>query len=173
MMWNVLKARLVNLQSTSRAYNIGKKHYDIGNELYKNMLDKRMNYSCGYWKNSKTLDQAQEAKLDLICKKVGLKPGMKILDIGCGWGSFVKFAAEKYKVKAVGITVSKEQAKLARELCKGLPIEIRLQDYRELNEKFDRIISIGMFEHVGPKNYKTYVNHPLIVSFYLQTRNFF
>ena len=157
ILWNVLKARLVNLQSTSRAYNIGKKHYDIGNELYKNMLDKRMNYSCGYWKNSKTLDKAQEAKLDLICKKIGLKPGMKILDIGCGWGGFVKFAAEKYKVKAVGITVSKEQIKLAREICKGLPIEIRLQDYRKLNEKFDRIISIGMFEHVGPRNYKTYM----------------
>lgn len=156
-LWNALKARLVNLQSKSRAYNIGKKHYDIGNDLYKNMLDKRMNYSCGYWKNSKTLDKAQEAKLDLICKKIGLKPGMKVLDIGCGWGGFVKFAAEKYKVKAVGITVSKEQANLAREICKGLPVEIRLQDYRKLNEKFDRIISIGMFEHVGPKNYKTYM----------------
>jgi len=157
ILWNVLKIRLLNLQSKSRAYNIGEKHYDIGNELYKNMLDKRMNYSCGYWKNAKTLDKAQEAKLDLICKKIGLKPGMKILDIGCGWGGFAKFAAEKYKVKAVGITVSKEQAKLAREICKGLPIEIRLQDYRKLNEKFDRIISIGMFEHVGPKNYKTYM----------------
>ena len=121
------------------------------------MLDKRMVYSCGYWKNAKTLDEAQEAKLDLICKKMGLKPGMKILDIGCGWGSFLKFAAKKYKVKGVGITISKEQKKLAEEICKGLPVEIRLQDYRDVNEKFDRIISIGMFEHVGPKNYRTYM----------------
>lgn len=154
---HVLKAKLLNLQSKSRAYNIGEKHYDIGNDLYKNMLDKRMNYSCGYWKNSKTLDKAQEAKLDLICKKMGLKSGMKVLEIGCGWGGFLKFAAEKYKVKAVGITVSKKQTKLAKEICKGLPIEIRLQDYRKLNEKFDRVISIGMFEHVGPKNYKVYM----------------
>lgn len=157
ILWNVLKARLVNLQSKSRAYNIGEKHYDLGNELYTKMLDKGMNYSCGYWKNSKTLDKAQEAKLDLICKKIGLKPGMRVLDIGCGWGGFVKFAVEKYNVKAVGITVSKEQAKLAKEICKGLPVEIRLQDYRKLNEKFDRVVSIGMFEHVGPKNYKTYM----------------
>jgi cyclopropane-fatty-acyl-phospholipid synthase len=156
-LWDILKVRVINMQSKARAYNIGEKHYDIGNEFYKNMLDKRMNYSCGYWKNAKTLDKAQEAKLDLICKKIGLKPGMKVLDIGCGWGGFVKFATEKYKVKAIGITVSKEQAKLARESCKGLSFEIRLQDYRKLNEKFDRIISIGMFEHVGPKNYKTYM----------------
>jgi cyclopropane-fatty-acyl-phospholipid synthase len=121
------------------------------------MLDKRMVYTCGYWKDAKTLDEAQEAKLDLTCKKLNLKPGMKVLDIGCGWGSFAKYAAEKYKVKVVGITVSKEQAVLAKALCKGLPIEIRLQDYRDLNEKFDRIVSLGMFEHVGYKNYKTYM----------------
>ena len=152
-----LKAKLVNLQSTSRAFEVGKKHYDIGNDLYKLMLDKRMVYSCGYWKDAKTLDKAQEAKLDLSCKKLGLKKGMKVLDIGCGWGSFVKYASEKYGVSCVGVTVSKEQAKLARETCKGLPVEIRLKDYRKLNEKFDRIISIGMFEHVGYKNYKEYM----------------
>lgn len=152
----VIKAKIINLQKRSRAYEIGKKHYDIGNNLYKNMLDKRMIYSCGYWKNAKNLEQSQEAKLKLICEKIGLKFGMKILDIGCGWGGFSKYAAEKYKVKVVGITVSKEQAELAKKACKGLPIEIRLQDYRNLNEKFDRIISLGMFEHVGHKNYRTY-----------------
>lgn len=153
----LLQIKLTNVQNKKRAYEVGKKHYDIGNDLYKLMLDKRMVYSCGYWKNAKTLDEAQEAKLDLICKKMGLKPRMKILDIGCGWGSFLKFAAKKYKVKGVGITISKEQKKLAEEICKGLPVEIRLQDYRDVNEKFDRIISIGMFEHVGPKNYRTYM----------------
>ena len=155
--FSVIKAKILNLQSKSRAYEVGRRHYDIGNDLYKCMLDKRMVYSCGYWKNAKTLDKAQEAKLDLICKKLGLKPGMKILDIGCGWGSLAKYAAEKYRVKVVGVTVSKEQVKLARELCKGLPIEIRLQDYRKLNEKFDCIVSVGMFEHVGFKNYRTYM----------------
>ncbi len=153
----LLKSKVLNLQSKSRAYIVGKKHYDIGNDLYKKMLDKRLTYSCGYWRKAKNLDQAQEAKFDLICRKINLKPGQKILDIGCGWGSFAKYAAEKYKVKVVGITISKEQVKLAKELCKGLPIKIRLQDYRDLNEKFDHIISIGMFEHVGPKNYKTFM----------------
>ncbi len=157
LFWNILKAKMINMQCRSRAYEIGRKHYDIGNDLYKLMLDKRMAYSCGYWNNAKTLDHAQEEKLDLSCKKLGLKKGMRVLDIGCGWGSFIKYASEKYGVECVGITVSKEQAKLAREMCRGLPVEIRLQDYRELKERFDRIISIGMFEHVGYKNYRAYM----------------
>jgi len=155
--WNNIKARIINQQRKSKAYVIGERHYDNGNKLYKNMLDKRMNYSCGYWKNAKTLDEAQEAKLDLICKKLKLRTGMTVLDIGCGWGSFAKFAAEKYHVKVIGITVSKEQVRLARELCKGLDVEIRLKDYRDLEEKFDRVVSIGMFEHVGYKNYRKFI----------------
>lgn len=153
----LLLAKIFNLQSTKRAFIIGEKHYDNGNDLYENMLDKRLTYTCGYWKDAQNLDQAQEAKLDLTCRKLGLKPGQRILDIGCGWGSFVKYAAEKYGVKAVGITVSKEQKKLADNLCQGLPIEIRLQDYRDVNEKFDHIASLGMIEHVGYKNYNTYM----------------
>jgi len=156
-MWNILKAKTLNLQSSSRAYKIGEKHYDIGNNLYVQMLDKRMVYTCAYWKNAKNLDDAQEAKLDLVCKKIGLKPGMKVLDIGCGWGSFAKYAAEKYGANVVGITVSKEQVELGNKLCKGLPVEIRLQDYRDIQEKFDRIISLGMIEHVGYKNFRTYM----------------
>ncbi len=157
MVWNLLKAKVINLQSKSRAFEVGEKHYDAGNDLYKAMLDKRMVYTCGYWAKARDLDQAQEAKLDLVCRKIGLKKGQRVLDIGCGWGSFAKFAAEKYGVKVVGITVSKEQVKLGRELCKGLPVEIRLQDYRDVNEKFDHIISLGMFEHVGYKNYREYM----------------
>lgn len=152
-----LKAKLFNMQSTSKAFEVGEAHYDIGNDLYRAMLDKRMTYTCAYWKNAKTLDTAQEAKLDLVCKKIGLKKGMRVLDIGCGWGSFAKFAAQKYGASVVGITISKEQAELAKAICKDLPVEIRLQDYREVNEKFDRIISLGMFEHVGYKNYQTYM----------------
>ncbi len=151
------RSYLLNLQSRKRAFEVGEKHYDIGNDLYKLMLDNRMIYSCGYWKNAKNLEEAQEAKLDLICKKIGLKKGDRVLDIGCGWGGFAKFAAERYKAKVVGVTVSKEQAVLAKKACQHLDVEIRVQDYRELNEKFEHVVSIGMFEHVGYKNYTNFM----------------
>jgi cyclopropane-fatty-acyl-phospholipid synthase len=122
------------------------------------MLDKRMIYSCGYWKYASTLDEAQDAKLDLICRKLDLQPGMRLLDIGCGWGGTAKFVAENYGVDVLGITVSKEQVVLGKEFCRGLPVEIRLQDYRALKGTFDRIVSIGMIEHVGYKNYTTFMN---------------
>ena len=120
------------------------------------MLGRRMVYSCGYWREATDLDAAQEAKLDLICRKLQLCPGMRVLDIGCGWGEALKFAVERYGVIGVGVTISGEQAGFARALCAGLPIEIRLQDYRELDEPFDRIFSIGMFEHVGVRNYRRF-----------------
>ncbi|HET6724936.1 MAG TPA: cyclopropane fatty acyl phospholipid synthase [Gammaproteobacteria bacterium] len=151
------QARLFNLQSRSRSFEIGRHHYDKGNRLYQYMLGKHMMYSCGYWKDAQTLDEAQEAKLDLICRKLRLESGMKLLDIGCGWGGMVKFAAERYGVEAVGVTVSEQQANYARESCRGLPIDIRLEDYRNIEGHFDRIVSIGMFEHVGYKNYRTYM----------------
>lgn len=150
-------AKIFSTATPKKAFEIGQQHYDIGNDLYQAMLDKRMVYTCAYWKDAKTLDEAQEAKLDLICRKVGLKPGMRILDIGGGWGSFAKYAAEKYGVSVVNVTVSKEQVALADELCKGLPVENRLQDYRDVNESFDAIVSIGMFEHVGVRHYRTYM----------------
>lgn len=149
-------AGFFNLHSKKNAFIIGEKHYDLGNDLFQNMLDKRMNYSCAYWKDAGSLDKAQENKLELICRKLYLKPGMRVLDIGCGWGPFGKYAAEKYNVEVVGITVSEEQVKLGRKLCDGLPVEFRLMDYRDVNEKFDRLLSVGMIEHVGYKNYKTY-----------------
>ena len=158
---DTLRARLLNLQTGRRTYAVGERHYDLGNDLFEAMLGQRMVYSCGYWRDAETLDQAQEAKLDLVCRKLGLRPGMRVLDIGCGWGEALKFAAERYGVSGVGITISREQAEYARNLCAGLPIEIRLQDYRELcaddrGERFDRSFSIGMIEHVGVKNYHTY-----------------
>ena len=149
--------RIMNLQRKSKAYEIGEKHYDKGNDLYRAMLDEHMVYSCAYWKDADTLDEAQEAKLDLICRKINLEPGMRVLDIGCGWGSFARYAAVNYGAEVVGITVSQEQVDLGSERCEGLPVEIRLQDYRDLEEHFDRIVSVGMFEHVGPKNYDTYM----------------
>jgi cyclopropane-fatty-acyl-phospholipid synthase len=154
---HVAAARLLNLQSTKRAFQIGERHYDVGNDLFKAMLDERMVYSCGYWKNAKTLDQAQEAKLDLVCRKVGLEPGMKVLDIGCGWGSFGKYAAERYGAEVTGVTVSKQQVALGTEMCKGLPVEFRLQDYREVSGHYDAVVSIGMIEHVGYRNYRDYM----------------
>lgn len=154
---HALLAVFINPGSRSRAFRIGERHYDIGNEHYIHMLDGRMIYSCGYWKDASDLNSAQEAKLDLICGKIGLQSGDKVLDIGCGWGEFASYAAKKYAVEVVGVTVSKGQAELGKELCKGLPVEIRLQDYRDIKGKFDHIVSVGMFEHVGCKNYSTYM----------------
>jgi cyclopropane-fatty-acyl-phospholipid synthase len=155
--FHILKSRIQNLQASSKAYEVGEKHYDLGNDLYQSMLDKRLNYTCGYWKNAKTLDEAQEAKLDLVCQKIGLKEGMRVLELGCGWGAFAKYAAEKYGAQVLGVTVSKEQVALGMELCKGLPVELRLQDYRDVEGTFDAVISIGVMEHVGYKNYNTYM----------------
>ena len=149
--------RLINPQRRSRAFHIGEHHYDIGNDVYQAMLDKRLTYTCGYWKNASSLDEAQEAKLDLVCRKLGLRKGQNVLDIGCGWGSFLKFAAERYDVHGVGVTVSKEQVELGRTLTAGLPVEIQLKDYRSVGGTYDHIVSLGMFEHVGPKNYEEFM----------------
>lgn len=152
-----LSAKVFNLQSQRRAFQVGEHHYDIGNDLYQAMLDPSMVYSCGYWADADTLIDAQQAKLNLICRKLGLQSGMTVLDIGCGWGSFAKYAAEHYGVEVVGVTVSKEQADWAQNACRGLPVEIRLQDYRKVDQQFDAIVSVGMFEHVGHKNYRTFM----------------
>ncbi|APE31998.1 cyclopropane-fatty-acyl-phospholipid synthase [Halomonas aestuarii] len=151
-----LQAGFLNLQSKTRAYMVGEVHYDLGNDLFERMLDDTMCYSCGYWKEADDLAGAQRAKLELACRKLDLKPGMKVLDIGCGWGSFAEHAARHHGVEVTGITISREQAALARERCAGLPVEILLQDYRDLDGLYDRIVSIGMFEHVGHRNYGTY-----------------
>ena len=150
------RARFLNLQRGRRAYAIAKRHYDLGNDLFTAMLGQRLVYSCGYWANATDLDAAQKAKLDLVCRKLRLRPGMRVLDIGCGWGEALKFAAERYGVSGVGITISSAQSHYARKLCAGLPIEIRMQDYRSLTEQFDAVFSIGMFEHVGSRNYRRY-----------------
>ncbi len=150
-------ARLFNLQSRRRASEVGEKHYDVGNDLYRAMLGDRMVYSCGYWKDATTLEEAQEAKLDLVCRKIGLQRGMTVLELGCGWGSFARYAAEMYGAEVTGVTVSREQVSLGREMCKGLPVTIELKDYREVSGRYDAVISIGMFEHVGYKNYRTYL----------------
>ncbi len=156
-LFSVLKSKLFNRQKKSKAFDIGRQHYDIGNNLYREMLDKRMTYTCGYWENACDLEEAQEAKLDLTCRKLKIRRGMKILDVGCGWGSFAKYAAERYQASVKGVTVSKEQIKMGREETSKLPVNLKLQDYRDINGQFDRIASLGMFEHVGPKNYEVFM----------------
>jgi cyclopropane-fatty-acyl-phospholipid synthase len=157
LVFQVVRAKLFNRQSSARAFEVGEKHYDLGNDLYQAMLDKRLNYTCAYWKDARNLDEAQEAKLELVCRKIGARPGMRILELGCGWGSFAKYASEKYGVYVLGVTVSKEQVALGMELCKGLPVELRLQDYRAVTGTYDAVISIGVMEHVGYKNYEEYM----------------
>lgn len=151
--FNLLIARLFNQQTKMLSKKVALQHYDLSNELYSKMLDKRMIYSCAYWKNAETLDEAQEAKLDLICQKLQLEPGMTLLDVGCGWGGLARYAAEQYGVRVTGITLSQQQCDYAKEYCKDFDIQIRLLDYRDINQKYDRIVSVGMFEHVGHKNY--------------------
>lgn len=152
----VLRHSLFNLQSDRRAFQVAEQHYDIGNDVFVAMLDRTMSYSCGYWDGAGSLVEAQQKKLDMICRKLELKRGEVLLEIGCGWGGLARFAAEHYGVEVVGITVSKAQQELARARCAGLPVSIELMDYRELSRKFDKVVSVGMFEHVGPKNYRTY-----------------
>ena len=151
-----VQAFLTNMQSKARARQVAEVHYDLGNDLYEVMLDKRMIYTCGYWKNAKTLEEAQDAKLELICRKAGLEKGMSVLDLGCGWGGFAAYAAEKHGCKVLGVTVAKEQQKWgqAKADSLGLPVEIRLSDYRNVHGKYDAVVSIGMMEHVGWRNYR-------------------
>lgn len=155
--WCGIKAACTQSPGRLRAFTIGRRHYDIGNELFSLMLDKSMNYSCAYWQDAESLDEAQEAKMDLICRKLKLEPGMRLLDVGCGWGGLAAHAARRHGVEVLGITVSHEQQKLARQRCKGLPVKIELMDFRELKETFDRIVSVGMLEHVGVYRYRTFM----------------
>ena len=148
---------LLNLQTRRRARLVGKRHYDVGNDFFECMLDPSMQYSCAWFRDTNDLAQAQREKMDLICRKLGLEKGMSLLDIGCGWGGLARHASEHYGCRVVGITISEEQRRYGAELSRGLPVEIRLQDYREISEQFDRIVSVGMLEHVGPKNYRKYM----------------
>jgi cyclopropane-fatty-acyl-phospholipid synthase len=155
---HAVKSTVLNRQTKAKAAANAKHHYNIGNDLYTRMLDKEMAYSCGYWKTAKTLDQAQIAKFDLICRKLELKPGMKLLDIGCGWGGLLRYAAKNYGIIGTGISPADNQIELARAKNGKLKIEYLQMDYRDLSGKFDRIVSVGMMEHVGPKNLETFFN---------------
>ena len=153
----ILSARLQNRQSIARAKRVADVHYDLPIDIFEATFDKRLTGSCGYWPNAATLDEAQDAKLDLICRKIGLRQGQRVLDIGCGWGSFLGYAAERYGALCSGITVSQAQIDYIEGRYDGLPITARHKDYREYEgAPFDRLVSAGMFEHVGAKNHRTY-----------------
>lgn len=153
---HMIKSRLANQQNEQRALQVGKQHYDLGNDFYAGMLDSRLTYTCGYWRHADKLEEAQTAKLDLICRKLDLQPGMTVLDIGCGWGSFMSYASEHYGVHCTGCSISKEQIDYIKDRYRHLSIDFEFKDYRKLEGQYDRIVSIGMFEHVGYKNYKKY-----------------
>jgi cyclopropane-fatty-acyl-phospholipid synthase len=153
----MLTARLLNRQSIARSGKVAKVHYDLPADIHAATYDRRLTASCAYWKDAATLDQAQEKKLDLICRKIGLRAGHTVFDIGCGWGSFIGFAAEKYGAQCTGVTVSREQVAYVEKRYAGLPVAPLLMDYRLYDgSKVDRVVSVGMFEHVGSKNHRTY-----------------
>jgi cyclopropane-fatty-acyl-phospholipid synthase len=152
----LLTAFLVNEQSRNRARRVARAHYDLSNDFFEAMLDSNMQYSCALFAEGDDLAAAQLRKMDWICQRLRLRPGLRLLDIGCGWGGLARYAAQHYGCKVVGITISREQCRYAQRWCRGLDVEIQLRDYRELTERFDRAVSVGMVEHVGPKNYCTY-----------------
>ena len=150
-------AVLRNLQSRARARMIARHHYDLGNDLFLSFLDPYNQYSCGYFQGTDDLNQAQLNKLALIAGKLELANGDQLLDIGCGWGGLAKYAAERYGCQVTAVNISGEQLQFARDFCKGLPVDFKDCDYRLLAGHFDKIVSVGMFEHVGSKNYRTFM----------------
>lgn len=158
MRWSVLKAKLFNMQEKGeRSSKVIQEHYELGDDLYEHMLGNTLAYTCAYWKDCTSLDAAQEKKFDLIAQKAGLKKGMRVLDLGCGWGGFSRHIAKNYGVEVVAVNLSEKQCAYAKKICAGLPVEVRNQDYRDVVGVFDRIISIGLMEHVGHKNYRGFM----------------
>jgi cyclopropane-fatty-acyl-phospholipid synthase len=153
----LVAAVITNPQTRRRSRKVGRVHYDLSNDFFEAMLDPNMQYSCALFGDSDDLAAAQLRKLEWICQRLQLRAGLRLLDIGCGWGGLARYAARHYGCQVVGITISREQFDYARRWCSGLDVEIQLRDYREeLAGQFDRIVSVGMIEHVGRKNYRSY-----------------
>jgi cyclopropane-fatty-acyl-phospholipid synthase len=159
ILWLALKARLFNRQTKSRSRKVAREHYDLGNDLYQAMLDKNMQYTCAYWKGAQTLEEAQENKLHLVCRKLYLQPGMKVLELGCGFGGLARFMAKEYGCEVVSYNISCEQLKFAREFCNRLPVRFEEKDYRQAvhESQFDRVVAVGLCEHIGPKNHRSFL----------------
>ncbi len=154
---NSLTAAIFNLQSKSRSSIVAERHYNLGNDLFLSFLDPYNQYSCAYFDNTEYLNDAQIKKMDLICKKINLRRSDHVLDIGCGWGGLAGYMAERYGCKVTAVNIAGEQLSYARNFCRSLPVNIIACDYRDIKGKFDKIISVGMFEHVGQKNYPTFM----------------
>ncbi len=156
-----LKKVLLDRQRGRRSMAVAEQHYDLGNEFFARMLGPTMAYSCAYWRDADNLDEAQRNKMDLCCRKLDLKEGDRLLDVGCGWGSMMKYAAENYGCEVIGITISEQQCEYAERITKDLPVEVRLLNYRDARQDdlgtFDKVVSIGMFEHVGKPNYRSFM----------------
>ena len=150
-----LSNHLGNMQRQHKARKVVQQHYDPHSEVILAFLDFYNQYSCGYFEGTDVLDMAQERKLDLICRKLGLSSGDRVLDIGCGWGGFARYAAERYGCRVTGVSTSREQLAYAHRFCRGLPVEFYLCDYRRLKGVYDKVLICGMAEHVGHKNYRT------------------
>lgn len=153
----LLPGILFNLQSKARASIVAKRHYNLDNDLFLSFLDPYNQYSCAYFDGTAHLDQAQQKKLDLICRKTAIQQVDHVLDIGCGWGGFAKYAAEACGCTVTAVNISREQIRYAANFCRGLPVRFLECDYRDIQGRFDKIVSVGMFEHVGWKNYGTFM----------------
>lgn len=155
-----LRGRMLNLQTRRRAFRVATVHYDREVQLFEQMLGPTMVYSCAYWKAAADLDRAQQDKLDLVCRKLRLGGKDAVLDIGCGWGGFMRHAAGRVGCHMTGLTISRRQHAYARDFCKGLPARVLLSDYRArlgIGRPFDKVACVGMFEHVGRKNYRQFM----------------
>ena len=159
--WESFKGHLRHSDSEGPSRIVGRMHYQVGNPVYQAMFDPYMTHSCAYWVDgAQTLEEAQLANLEMICRKLQLKPGMRVLDLGCGWGSFMRYATERYGVSVLGLTHSDEQLKLGQQLARSLPMQFELTDYRQCNpeskSRFDRIVSIGLFDQLGQKDFSAF-----------------
>lgn len=155
----LILSSLWNRQSPHLAPRVAHQHYDLGNDLFLAMLDARMQYSCAYWTDAATLDDAQLHKLQLIARKLRLAPGMRVLELGSGFGGLAHFLASEHQCEVVSYNISEQQVSFSRELCRDLPVRFELADYRlALHEPgpFDRIVSVGFLEHVGYRNYRAF-----------------
>ena len=147
----------INQQSKEKSLRVAERHYAMGNDIFLSFLGKYKNYSCGYFSDTDNLDQAQLQKLEKICRLLDLKPGDRVLDVGGGWGEFARYAATKYGCYVTSVNITDEQIKFAVEYCKGTSVDIRKCDYRDITGRYDKIAVIAMLTHVGPKNYRKFM----------------
>jgi len=157
LLLRALPALLFNLQSRSRARRVIDRHYELGNDLFLSFLDSYNQYSCALFGDGDDLEAAQRNKLELICRKIGLQASDRLLDIGCGWGGLARYAAERRGCRVTAVNLSRGQLAYARAFCRGLPVECIEGDYREIDGVYDKIVSVGMFEHVGVRNYRRFM----------------